>query len=91
MSFANAAGGIASASPAARIPERHSLHAGSSQKRQQKVGCRRDSLHLFGGYDGGKPIGGDVFTLDCSDPASMESEGGEKKKKDDAPKEEEED
>uniref|UniRef100_A0A7S2IDL6 Uncharacterized protein n=1 Tax=Haptolina brevifila TaxID=156173 RepID=A0A7S2IDL6_9EUKA len=43
-----------------------------------------DLLHLFGGYDGSKPIGGDVYTLDCSDPASMEGAGGDdKKKKDD--------
>ena len=42
-----------------------------------------DLLHLFGGYDGAKPIGGEVYTLDCSDPASMESAGSGDKKKDD--------
>ena len=51
-----------------------------------------DLLHIFGGYDGSKPTSGDVYTLDCSDPASMESEGGgDKKKKEEAPKEDEED
>lgn len=43
-----------------------------------------DVLHVFCGYDGGKPVSGDVFTLDVSDPAGMESEtvGGDKKKDD---------
>ncbi len=51
-----------------------------------------DLLHLFGGYDGSKPIGGDVFTLDCTDPSSMESEsGGDKKKKEEGAKDDEED
>ena len=50
-----------------------------------------DSLHVFAGYDGSKPVAGDVFTLDCSDPGGMEgTEAGggdgkkdEKKKADD--------
>jgi len=67
--------------PAPEARSRHTCHM---------VG---DVLHIFGGYDGSKPTSGDVFTLDCSDPASMESEGsGEgKKKKDEAAKEGEED
>ena len=42
-----------------------------------------DLLYLLGGYDGAKPIGGDVYQLDCSDPAALAEgggEGGEKKK-----------
>jgi len=49
-----------------------------------------DLMHLFGGYDGSKPIGGEVFTLDCSDPAAMEGAGAGEKKKDDKGGEEEE-
>ena len=40
-----------------------------------------DTLHLFGGYDGSKPTAGDVFVLDCADPAAMETEGGSVDKK----------
>ena len=48
-------------------------------------------LHIFGGYDGGKPVAGDVYTLDVTDPASLETEGsGDDKKKDDKKKDEEE-
>ena len=56
----------------APVPEarsRHSMHFVGSL------------LHIFGGFDGSKPIGGDVYTLDCSDPGAMESaDGGDKKK-----------
>ena len=41
-----------------------------------------DLLHIFAGYDGGKPSAGDVFVLDVSDPAGMESGGGDAKKDD---------
>ena len=54
-----------------------------------------DLLHLFGGYDGGKPCAGDVYTLDVSDPSGMESRkesgDGEKKKKEEKPEDAEED
>jgi len=50
-----------------------------------------DVLHVFTGFDGSKACSGDIFTLDVSDPAGMESGGGgegdgkkkEEKKKDD--------
>ena len=52
-------------------------------------------MHVFGGYASeGKPTANDVFTLDVSNPAGMESVGsgdGEKKKKDDMPDEPDED
>ncbi len=55
--------------PAPEARSRHTVH------------IIENLLHVFGGYDGGKPTAGDVFTLDVSDPANMESEGeGEKKK-----------
>ena len=52
-------------------------------------------LHIFGGYDGGKPVAHpgpvDVYTLDVTDPASLESEGsGDDKKKDDKKKDDDE-
>ena len=69
----------------APVPEARSRHTA------HMIG---DVLHLVGGYDGGKPCAGDVFTLDCSDPLAMESVdasggGDAKKKKDDENKEEE--
>ena len=66
--------------PAPETRSRHTLHM---------IG---DLLHMFAGYDGSKPVSGDVYTLDCSDPASQqEAEGsGDGKKKEEA-KEEEED
>ena len=53
-----------------------------------------DLLHVFGGYDGSKPVAGDVFTLDVSDPGGMEGVGegdGEKKKEKETKKEEDDD
>jgi hypothetical protein len=53
-------------------------------------------MHVFGGYDGSKPVAGDVFTLDCSSPASMEGkeegkeEGGKKKKEEEKKEEDDE-
>ena len=49
-----------------------------------------DVLHVFGGYDGSKPVSGDVFTLDVSDPSGLESgkeSGGDGKKKEEEKKE----
>jgi len=41
-----------------------------------------DVMHIIGGYDGWKPIGGELYTLDCSDPGAMEgAASGDKKKK----------
>ena len=48
----------------APVPEARSRHTA------HMIG---DVLHLVGGYDGGKPCAGDVFTLDCTDPLAMES------------------
>ena len=65
----------------APVPEarsRHSMHFVGSL------------LHIFGGFDGSKPIGGDVYTLDCSDPGAMESAGGGDKKKEAAKEEDDE-
>lgn len=47
-------------------------------------------LHIFGGYDGGKPVEGNVYTLDVSDPASLEGpEAADGKDKKDAKKDDE--
>jgi len=34
-------------------------------------------LHIFGGFDGGKPWAGDVFMIDCRDPKGMVARGQE--------------
>lgn len=69
---------IAVETPAPEPRSRHTVHIIS------------DLLHVFGGYDNSKPVSGDVYTLDCSDPSGMEAggEGGGEKKKEDEKKDE---
>ena len=66
--------------PAPEPRSRHAIH------------IINDVLHVFSGYDGGKPVSGDVFTLDVSDPAALESKSlegkKEEKKKEEAPEDE---
>ena len=69
--------------PAPEPRSRHTVHIVS------------DLLHVFGGYNDGKPCEGNVFTLDVSDPAGMESAGEgegdgkkEKQKKEEKPEDE---
>jgi len=69
---------IAIETPAPEPRSRHTVH------------IINDLLYVFGGYDGAKPTSGDIFTLDVSDPAGMESAGGGEKK-DDKKKAEQED
>ena len=56
------------------VPEARSRHT---------VHIIGDQLHVFAGFDGSKACSGDVFVLDVSDPAGMESGsgGGDGKKK----------
>ena len=61
---------VAVETPAPEPRSRHTVHM---------VG---NLLHVFGGYDGNKPTEGNVFTLNCDDPAGMEGvgEGGDEGK-----------